>query len=135
MDQAQQQVLVIDDDQTTLMLIKRYLSEIPVRVHTAEDARRGLQTLKDGEDIGLVLVDYMMPQMTGVEVLHAVQEMTPPPYILLISSLEEDQIPSGLHADGFLKKPISKTNLQEVVKEGLGKYRDRCKANQHRSLT
>lgn len=135
MDQVQQQVLIIDDDQTTLMLIKRYLSEMPVRVHTVEDAHQGLKTLKEGEDIGLVLVDYMMPQMTGVEVLHAVQEMTPPPYILLISSLEEDQIPSGLHADGFLKKPISKTNLQEVVKEGLDKYRDRCKANQHRSLT
>ncbi len=119
------EVLVIDDDQTTLLLIKRYLEGSRFTLHTATEARQGLQILKDNPDISIVLVDYMMPQMTGVEVLHAVQEMSPEPYILLMSSLSREQIPSGLHADGFIKKPVSKTHLLEVIVEGLQIYDER----------
>ncbi len=125
-------VLVIDDDQTTLILIKRYLEGSQFTLHTATEARQGLQILKENPDISLVLVDYMMPHMTGVEVLHAVQEMSPEPYILLMSSLSKDQIPSGLHADGFIKKPVSKTRLLEVIVEGLQLY-DQRKTGQKES--
>lgn len=130
MEDSSQQVLVIDDDPTTLLLIQRYLSEMPLDVHIAENAEAGLRLLKENREISLVLVDYMMPQMTGVEVLHALQEKNPRPQILLISSLAQDQIPSGLQADGFLKKPISKNNLQEMVKNGLTQYRDRSRGKQ-----
>ncbi len=116
------EILVIDDDQTTLTLIKRYLETSQRTLHLATEARQGLQVLKDNPDISVVLVDYMMPHMTGVEVLHAVQEMSPEPYILLMSSLPKDQIPSGLHADGFIKKPVSKTHLLEVIEQGLIQY-------------
>ena len=115
-------VLLIDDDQTTLLLVKRYLENSGFDLLTATEARQGLQLLRDHPKIPVVLVDYMMPHMTGVEVLHAVQELSPPPFILLISSLPKDQIPSGLHADGFLKKPISKSHLLEVVEKGIATY-------------
>ncbi len=122
LDMMNKTVLLIDDDQTTLLLVERYLRDSGFEILTATEARQGLQLLKDHPDIPVVLVDYMMPHMTGVEVLHAVQELSPPPYILLISSLPRDQIPSGLHADGFLKKPISKKNLLEVVEKGIATY-------------
>lgn len=118
-------VLVIDDDQTTLLLIKRYLEASPYTLHTATEARQGLQILKDHPDISVILVDYMMPHMTGVEVLHAVQELSPEPFILLMSSLSQDQIPSGLHADGFIKKPVSKIRLLEVFEEGFQQFDSR----------
>ncbi len=118
-------ILLIDDDQTTLLLIKRYLEGSQYTIHTATEARQGLQILKDNPEISLVLVDYMMPHMTGVEVLHAVQEMSPEPYILLMSSLPQEQIPSGLHTDSFIKKPISKTNLLEVIAKGVQIYSER----------
>ncbi|QPJ62977.1 MAG: response regulator [Candidatus Nitronauta litoralis] len=118
-------ILLIDDDQTTLLLIKRYLEGSPYFIHTATEARQGLQILKDNPEISLIIVDYMMPHMTGVEVLHAVQDMSPEPFILLMSSLSKEQIPSGLHADGFIKKPISKTNLLEVISKGIQTYSER----------
>jgi CheY-like chemotaxis protein len=81
-------ILVIDDDVTTLKLVATTLRKHGYEVHTANDARQGL-TLALADPPSLIIVDYLMPERTGLDFLHdlrAVPEMKAVPVLMLTAS-------------------------------------------------
>jgi len=104
------QILAIDDDEVSRRLIKGNLSDI-AQVSTVIGGPDGLSYLNAGNKVDLILLDYRMPEMTGIEVLKQIKglaEFREVPVIMLTGeeneSLELQALEAGV-AD-FIHKPI-----------------------------
>ena len=110
-------VLVVDDEDSVREIYKREFTNNGLDVVTAADGEEGL--LKAGEEIpDLILLDIMLPKMSGIDVLKALKEnpLTKSIPTLLLTNLgEESIIKEGfeLGADGYLLK-VSYTPAQVV---------------------
>jgi DNA-binding response OmpR family regulator len=103
-----QRVLVIEDDPTVAEVVSRYLSREGYSVAVSPDGRRGLQTALEAPP-DLVVLDLMLPGLSGVEVLGELRRATPVPVIMLTALSREVDRVSGLEmgADDYVAKPFS----------------------------
>jgi len=104
------QILAIDDDEVSRKLIRGNLSDI-ARVNTVVCGRDGLSYLNTWKKVDLILLDYRMPGMNGIEVLKQIKSMAEfreVPVIMLTGeedeSLESQALEAG--AADFIHKPI-----------------------------
>jgi DNA-binding response OmpR family regulator len=113
-------VLVIEDDPTVAEVVARYLTREGYQVTVAGDGRSGLRHITDSPP-DLVVLDVMLPGMSGLEVLRQLRDSTPVPVIMLTAlSTEVDRV-SGLElgADDYVAKPFSPRELTARVKAVL----------------
>lgn len=105
-------VLVADDDPDILMLVEMRVSHLGHEVITAPDGEQALSLLRE-QAFDLLVVDNIMPKMTGVELVSAVRslpETTRLP-IIMISALGD----SEADVDVSMSKPFSLQTLAEHV--------------------
>ena len=110
------QALVIDDSRAIRLILGRMLGELGMEVAEAENGRRALDLIDVGLEPALVLVDWNMPVMTGIEFLDAVRSA---PYsstariLMITTETELPQVIPALEAgaDEYLMKPFT----QETV--------------------
>jgi two-component system chemotaxis response regulator CheY len=110
------QALVIDDSRAIRLILGKMLRGLGMEVADAEDGRKALDLIDGGLDPTLVLVDWNMPEMTGIEFLATVRE---PPYqstarILMITT--ETDLPQVMQAlesgaDEYLMKPFTEESV------------------------
>jgi DNA-binding response OmpR family regulator len=109
-------VLVVDDDPDIRELITWKLSQAGYTTLTASDGEAGLAAAVAGDAEGglpdLVLVDWMMPRMTGIEVCLALRDNPVTariPIILLTAKAQEVEVERGFAAgvDDYIVKPFS----------------------------
>lgn len=108
-------VLLVEDDPIVARMLTQTLQKWSYEVVRAGDGVEGEARLAD-EDIGMVITDWQMPRMDGVELCKRVRAMTRPrytPIIMLTSRRETKDLVDGLEAgaDAFLKKPLSLPEL------------------------
>ena len=119
----QKKVLVIDDDVLLVRLIEHNLSQIEVTVLKAYTGYDGLSMARDQQP-DLVILDIVLPDIDGWEVLAAMKEINPDVKVLLFSgqSLGKDtgEILAG-GALGFIKKPVKKAELLDKIAKALNK--------------
>ena len=118
-------VLVADDEPHIGRIIKMKLEQGPFRVTLAYDGREALQVLERESDITLVLLDLMMPHLTGLDVLstmRADQRWKDLPCIILTAAGQEEQYQRALDlgATDFLTKPFSPKKLYQRAAELSG---------------
>jgi DNA-binding response OmpR family regulator len=118
-------VLVADDEPHIGRIIKMKLEQGPFRVTLAYDGREALQVLERERDICLVLLDVMMPHLSGLDVLAAMRKdarWRDLPCIILTAAGQEQQHTSAveLGADDFLTKPFSPKKLYSRAAELVG---------------
>ena len=118
----QKQVLAIDDEPETLEVIKRCLEVDGIEVLTATIAKEGLDLYeKNCRQIGLVLLDYLMPQMTGDLVFECLQRVNPNVRVILLTGCEDNvakrMFEEGLR--GYIQKPFYVEDLLQRVHEEL----------------
>ena len=109
-------VLVADDEPHIGRIIKMKLEQGPFRVTLAYDGQEALDVLERESEIGLVLLDIMMPRRTGLEVLErlrADERWRQVPCILLTAAGQEQHQRRALElgANEFLTKPFSPKKL------------------------
>ncbi|MDH6427822.1 response regulator [Paenibacillus sp. FSL R7-0048] len=117
-----QKVMVVDDEEVLRMLIVDTLEDLEdVEIHTAENGLEALSKLsRDHYD--LVILDYMMPEMTGIEVLGQLDdEKKKATAILMLTAKAQDvdrlrAVDAG--ARYFMPKPFSPMELLQIV-EGI----------------
>ena len=113
-------ILVVDDDPGVLFTISASLRRSGYAVHTAE---RGLEGLRKLEAVSpdLVILDVMMPEMTGWEVCQRIREKSDVPIIMLTAIRQEDAVVQGLDlgADEYLIKPVRIKELRARVEAVL----------------
>jgi two-component system, sensor histidine kinase and response regulator len=127
--QAQQpNILVIDDEVGMREGCRRALTSQGFRVSTAEHGMEGLRKLRE-EPFSLVLLDAMMPGMSGVELLPAIREHDPDIVPIMITGYATVELAAQAMKQGaydFLPKPFTLDELLNVVHRGL-------EERQHRS--
>jgi two-component system alkaline phosphatase synthesis response regulator PhoP len=118
-------VLVADDEPHIGRIIKMKLEQGPFHVTLAYDGREAMETLERESDISLVLLDLMMPHLSGLDVLAAMRaddRWRTVPCIILTAAGQEQQHTSAmaLGADDFLTKPFSPKKLYARAAELVG---------------
>ncbi|MEK4238396.1 response regulator transcription factor [Paenibacillus sp. FSL H7-0714] len=117
-----QKILVVDDEEVLRMLIEDTLEDLEnVEIHTAENGLEALTKLST-DPYDLVILDYMMPEMTGIEVLQQLdEEKKKSTAILMLTAKAQDvdrirAVEAG--ARYFMPKPFSPMELLQIV-EGI----------------
>jgi DNA-binding response OmpR family regulator len=117
--------LVADDEPHIGRIIKMKLEQGPFRVTLAYDGREALDVLRRESDIGLVLLDLMMPYLSGLDVLAEMkrdERLRDVPTIVLTAAGQEQQhhMAMELGASEFLTKPFSPKRLYARAAELAG---------------
>jgi len=116
-------ILVADDDLEILALVARHLSSLPAEIVEASDGEEALR-LARRERPTLVVLDVMMPGMSGWEVCRAIREdeSLGGTGVIMLTGIGErlNEMTSPLYgADGFLDKPFELDDLTDKVREVL----------------
>ncbi|MFF1963040.1 HAMP domain-containing protein [Streptomyces sp. NPDC058232] len=113
-------ILIVDDDIRNVFALTHVLGRVGISVKYAENGREGLEVLDRTPDVSLVLMDIMMPEMDGYEMIAAIRR-TPRfadlPIIALTAKAmpgdREKAIESG--ADDYVPKPVDVDRLLSVI--------------------
>jgi two-component system alkaline phosphatase synthesis response regulator PhoP len=113
-------ILVADDKASVRTLVRDYLTEEGFRVVTAENGRDALFVARH-EKPNLILLDIMMPQMSGYEFIRAHRKERNTPIILITAKLEESDKVLGLElgADDYVTKPFGMRELVARIRAVL----------------
>ena len=113
-------ILAVDDEPGVLRLIKLELSSQGVRVVTAGDGEEALR-IAEQQRPDIVILDIMMPEMGGLEVMRRLRERTSVPIILLTAKDHDQDKIRGLDlgADDYLVKPFNPEELSARVRAVL----------------
>ena len=116
-------ILVVDDNEQNLELLQAYLEDLQCRTIPAKDGVEALEIIKKSKP-DLVLLDVMMPKMSGFEVCRRIKNnpQTADLPVIMVTALNElgdieRAIESG--TDDFLSKPVNKLELITRVKTML----------------
>jgi len=119
-------VLVVDDNKINLKVAERLLQTYGVDVECVESGFICIDNLKSGKKYDLILMDDMMPKMSGVETLQKIKVEIPQfniPVIALtanaLTGMREKYLADGFN--DYLAKPINKDELNRIINEYLNK--------------
>ena len=115
-------VLVVDDNSTNLLVVKKLLKDTGVQVTCVNSGKACLEmTLKDYYDV--ILMDHLMPEMDGIECLHAVREQagglcksTPVVALTANAGSENQALYRREGFDEYLVKPVEPADLEHVIR-------------------
>lgn len=116
-------ILTIDDDPSITKLIKILLGSYGMDVITANSGKRGLE-LTQTESPDLVLLDMMMPEMSGLEVCRAIRTFSDVPIVIFSALGDPQEIAKALKAgcNAYLEKPSSAdVMVDQIHKLTVGK--------------
>ena len=120
-------VLVVDDEARMRKLIKDFLVQKEFNVIEAEDGEKAIKIFEENEkDIGLILLDVMMPKLDGWSVLRQIRQTSRVPIIMLTARGEEQDELFGfeLGVDEYISKPFSPKILVARVEAILKRTRE-----------
>jgi len=115
-----QKILVVDDEMKLVRLVKAYLQESGYQVVTAYNGTQALIQF-EREEPDLIVLDWMMPEMDGLEVARRIRQTSSVPIIMLTAKVEETDRVVGLElgADDYVAKPFSPRELVARVRAVL----------------
>ena len=116
-------ILIADDDFTSRIMLAEVLKK---RGHEVVETTNGLEaweTMQQPDTPRMAILDWMMPEMDGVEVCRNIRSMETdlPPYVIMLTSkLEKEDVVAGLEAgaDDYIAKPYAATELHARVEVG-----------------
>ena len=110
-------ILLVDDEPEILEICRDYLKASGYDVVTARDGLQGFSSFRR-EKPDLVVLDWMMPEMDGIDVCRAIRREGNVPIIMLTARVEETDKLIGLElgADDYMTKPFSPRELVARVK-------------------
>ena len=116
-------ILICDDDKDIVNALKIYLTDPQYRLLAAYNGLEALQTAEK-EDLHLVLMDIMMPQMDGISAMVRLREKSNVPVILITAKGEDSDKILGLNvgADDYITKPFNPAEVTARVRAAIRRY-------------
>lgn len=113
--------LVIDDSSTMRLILARFLGKMGFQVVEAENGREALERLREMGQLDLVLVDWNMPEMNGVDFVKSVRadrSFDHLPLVMVTTNSELEHVAEALEAGAneYVMKPFT----MDVIREKLG---------------
>lgn len=113
-------ILLVDDEESVLKALHKRLSKMG---HDVAPARDGVEALEifHSADFDLLITDFRMPRMDGIELMKRVREKHEALPVILITGTSTDDPTNFLKhgAQAYLLKPISKGDLEAVLQQVL----------------
>ena len=128
-DLAGERVLVVDDNQSSREITRSMLASFGLRIDQASSGQSALTLLEqaNGDDpYKLLLMDWKMPGMDGIETIRAIHsnsKLTAPPTVIMVTAYGREEAryaATGLNISSFLTKPIMPSSLLDAVLITLG---------------
>jgi signal transduction histidine kinase/response regulator of citrate/malate metabolism len=129
-DERQKYILIVDDSQNTRHSLVAMLDGSGYQAKAVSSGEEAMSALarasQSGRPIDLVLMDWRLPGINGVETSRRIKAnptFSRIPEILMISAFEREEVLAGhtdVIFDGFLSKPVSKKNLVDAIAAALG---------------
>lgn len=116
-------ILICDDEKDIVSALKIYLASENYITYEAYNGKEALQIIKNN-DIHLILMDIMMPEMDGITAMVKIRESSNIPIILLTAKGEDTDKVLGLNigADDYITKPFNPVEVLARVKSHLRRY-------------
>ncbi len=116
---TQYKLLVVEDDEPFVKIIDLALRGLNFDFDVVQDGEAAIEKINDTH-YDLVISDFRLPKMHGLDILKAVEHKIPGCKKILVTAATEEMIDpelSGLHLLGFLKKPLSPIDLRHLVQQ------------------
>lgn len=118
-------ILIIDDDKELCILMKKCIEQEGLSAAIAYGGMEGLRLFNKNKDSWLlVILDIMMPDLDGFQVLQKIREMNNVPILMLTAKSDENDKVSGLRlgADDYLTKPFGINELMARINSLIRRY-------------
>lgn len=105
-------ILIVDDESKIVDVVKSYLEKSGYIVYAAYNGKEAYDKF-DKKSPSLIILDWMLPDTTGVEICKTLRQKSTVPIIMLTAKVEEENILQGLRigADDYVTKPFSPRQL------------------------
>src|SRR5499427_1442605 len=118
-------ILVVDDDNLLRKLVTEQLSRSDFDATPAPSARAALQSLRD-RDYDVVLLDVMMPGLSGLDALREIRKLEDPPEVIMLTA--DTSLATGIEAMrhgayDYLTKPATLDEMEAVIRKADEKRR------------
>lgn len=122
-----QTIIIVDDEEMVLTSLNSFLSlETDYKIKTFLSAKKALEFIKKN-DVGLVVADYLMPEMDGITFLAKVKEMKPHvPRIILTGYADKENAIKAINEVGlfqYIEKPWDNEDILIIFRNGLEKQK------------
>jgi len=118
-------VLLVEDEPAIRKVLRTLFERANCAVIEAENGRLGIELFeKHGDALDLVVLDAIMPQVSGGECLRVIRRKSPDLPVLMVSGYMEEQATAdveGLGVNAFLHKPFGADGLARAVRRAIGK--------------
>ncbi|MDX1931671.1 MAG: response regulator [Capsulimonadales bacterium] len=123
--------LIVDDEATTVLVLRRALEDAGYEVvGQAKDGREGVaEAIRTRPD--LILMDYSMPGMDGIQAMQEIMGQRPVPIIMLTGHSDEEHINQAIEAGAstYLVKPINRARLLPAIRTAFDVFTTRRPVN------
>lgn len=118
-------VLIVDDEPAVTMTVSSMLEKLGDRyvIDTTNTSRNVLQKFQQ-EKYALMITDYKMPGMDGIDLAKAVNDISPETSVILMTAYSHSMLTKtvkDLHFDGYLIKPFTVAQIRQMVTQILSK--------------
>ncbi len=114
-------VLIVDDSGVMRKIITNALSQMGLTdVVQAEDGAQAVQAVQDNQDIGLILLDWNMPNKSGLEALQEIRgNGNKVPVIMVTTEAEKQRVVEAVKAgaNNYIVKPFTPDVVQKKIKD------------------
>ncbi len=121
-DNIAKKILVVDDEPDSRQIFRDMLSDLGYDVIDEPDGASALLTIRDKGMIDIIITDYQMPDMDGLEFVQRVRQFLPLVPIIMITaygSVETYIRSQCLNVFEYINKPVKKHELDVIVKAAL----------------
>jgi CheY-like chemotaxis protein len=120
---SSKRILIVDDDQTMLYMLEHSLTRLgpDYEIITVMDSTEALEQVEQ-QSFDLVVADYMMPKITGVDLATAIHKVSPDTQVVLMTAYGTSRLRDTtkfVGIDGYLDKPFTIDEIHEVIRNAV----------------
>ena len=119
-----EKILIVDDEKDIRKLVGIYLKRQGYQILEAENGKQAIDLVRENSDIDLIIMDFMLPEMSGIECCAVIREFSSVPVLFLTAKTQEPDKNEAydIGGDDFLSKPFEQGELIRKVKALIRRY-------------